>query len=104
MVGCVAQLVEWSLPIPEVRGTNPVVGKKILYWKDENKEKEAGIGPFFKKTVPRAPLKVLPQLFNAGQLPDEVQGQVQFLQTLQPLQVLDPLDVVHRHVQILQGL
>ena len=56
----VAQLVEWSLPIPEVRGLNPVIGKKIIYilnicllstvyWKDENKEKEAGNGPFKKK-------------------------------------------------------
>ena len=43
--GCVAQLVEQSLPIPEVCGLNPVIGKKILnicllstvYWKDENK-------------------------------------------------------------------
>ena len=26
-----AQLVEWSLPIPEVRGSNPVIGKKYLY-------------------------------------------------------------------------
>ena len=25
--GCVAQLVERSLPIPEVRGSNPVIGK-----------------------------------------------------------------------------
>ena len=25
--GCVAQLVEWLLPIPEVRGPNPVIGK-----------------------------------------------------------------------------
>ena len=53
----VAQLVERSLLIPEVRGSNPVIGKKLLnicllstvYWKDENKEKEAGIGPFLKK-------------------------------------------------------
>ena len=54
--GCVAQLVERSLPIPEVRGSNPVVGKNLIilniyflspvYWKDENKEKEAGDGPF----------------------------------------------------------
>ena len=51
----VAQLVERSLPMPEVRGSNPVIGKNILniyllstvYWKDENKEKEAGNGPFF---------------------------------------------------------
>ena len=27
----VAQLVEWSLSIPEVRSSNPVIGK-ILYW------------------------------------------------------------------------
>ena len=53
--GCVAQLVERSLPIQEVRGLNPVIGKiywKIvfcqLYWKDENKEKEAVNGPFKK--------------------------------------------------------
>ena len=25
----VAQLVEWSLPIPEVRGSNPVIGKNV---------------------------------------------------------------------------
>ena len=49
----VAQLVEWPLPIPEVYGSNPVIGKIYwtfvfcqLYWKDENKEKEAGNGPF----------------------------------------------------------
>ena len=39
-------------PIPEVRSSNPVFGKNFtfycqLYWKDENKEKEAGKGPFF---------------------------------------------------------
>ena len=38
---------------PEVRGSNPVIGKNLLisnicilstvYWKDENKEKEAGV-------------------------------------------------------------
>ena len=50
----VAQL----LLIPEVRGSNPVIGKNLLisnnwilstvYWKDENKEKDAGNGPFLK--------------------------------------------------------
>ena len=25
----VAQLVEWSIPIPEVRSSNPVIGKKL---------------------------------------------------------------------------
>ena len=56
MTVVVAQLVERSLPIPEVRGSNPVIGKIYwifvycqLYWKDENKEKEAGNGPFFLK-------------------------------------------------------
>ena len=54
----VAQLVELSLPIPEVLGSNPVIRKIYLillnicllstvYWRDENKEKEAGDGPFF---------------------------------------------------------
>ena len=28
--GCVAQLVERSLPIPEVRGLNPVIGKNLF--------------------------------------------------------------------------
>ena len=53
----VAQLVERLLPIPDVRSTNPVIDKKIilniycqLYWKDENKEKEAGNGIFKKIT------------------------------------------------------
>ena len=55
----VAQLVEQSLPIPEVCGSNPVISKKLfilnicllstVYWKDENKQKEAKNGPFFKK-------------------------------------------------------
>ena len=39
----VAQLVDWSLARPEVRGSNPVIGKLlyrtlIFYCKDENKE------------------------------------------------------------------
>ena len=28
--GCVAQLVEQSLLIPEVRGSNPVIGKNLF--------------------------------------------------------------------------
>ena len=55
----VAQLAEQSLPIPVVRGSNPVIGKNLfIYWRfvccqlcieiNENKEKEAGNGPFFK--------------------------------------------------------
>ena len=51
----VAELVERSLPIPEVCGSNPVIGKKLfilniclLSRNDENKEKEAGNGPFKK--------------------------------------------------------
>ena len=57
----VAQLVEQSLPIPEVRGSNPVIGKNLFILKicllstvnrkDENKEKEAGNGPFVVKIV-----------------------------------------------------
>ena len=52
-----SQLVKRSLPTTKVRGSNPVIGKFYLehlftdcqlFWKDENKEKEAGIGPFLK--------------------------------------------------------
>ena len=45
--------------VAEVHGSNPVIGKILfilkicllstVYWKDENKEKEAGNGPFFEK-------------------------------------------------------
>ena len=51
----VAQLLERSLPIPEVRILNPAIGKKYIEHftvncieKDENKEKEAGNGSFKK--------------------------------------------------------
>ena len=59
-----AQLVERSLQIPEIRGLNPVIGKalstKFLYHrKDENKEKEAGNGPSLKKQVQRRPKVIL---------------------------------------------
>ena len=53
----VAQLVERSLPIPEVRSSNLVIGKNCLYWtfvycqlcieKMKIRKKEAGDGPFF---------------------------------------------------------
>ena len=52
-----AQLVEQLLLIPEVRGSNQVISKNLfkfnvcllstVNWKDENKDKEAGNGPFF---------------------------------------------------------
>ena len=54
----VAQLAEWLLPIPEDPGSNPVIGN--FYWtylqltvcrKDENKEEEAGNGPFLLKLL-----------------------------------------------------
>ena len=52
----VAQLVERSLPTPVVRGSNPHIGGKNLYWtitvncfeKTTIKKIEAGIGPFKK--------------------------------------------------------
>ena len=55
-----AQLVERSLPIPQIRGLIPVIGKKLfIYWtfvycqlcieKTKIKKKEAGNGPFLKK-------------------------------------------------------
>ena len=52
--GCVAQLVERPLPIPEVRSSNPVIGKNLhiehlfnvnCIEKTKIKEKEAGNGP-----------------------------------------------------------
>ena len=51
----VAQLVEWSLPTPEICGSNPVIGKilstncAIKYKAEENKEKEARNGQSLKK-------------------------------------------------------
>ena len=73
-----AQLVERSLPIPEIRGSNPVIGKNLFKnWtfvncqlcieKDENKEKEAGNGPFFKngaKIGAKNWLKMAPNNWN----------------------------------------
>ena len=57
--GCVAQLVEQLIPIPEVRGLNLVIGiflfilniclLSTVYWKDKNKEKETGIDSFLKR-------------------------------------------------------
>ena len=50
--GC-NSFVEQSFPIIEGRGSNQVIDKIIVnivyyesYWKDENKEKEAGNAPF----------------------------------------------------------
>ena len=52
----VAQLVEWLLPIPEVRGSNPVIGKNLYIEqlftvncieKTKIKEKEAVNGTIF---------------------------------------------------------
>ena len=56
----VAQLVEQLLPIPEVHGSNPVIGKTLYIYrtfvycqlcieKTKIKKKEAGNGPFKKK-------------------------------------------------------
>ena len=55
----VAQLVEQSLPIPKVRGSNPVIGKKLyLYWTffyrqlciEKTKIKKRGrVWPIYKK-------------------------------------------------------
>ena len=51
----VAQLVEWSLPSPEVRGPNPVNAKFImnvyclLFWKVESNEKRGRECPISKK-------------------------------------------------------
>ena len=54
----VAQLVERSLPILEVRGSNPAIDKiywtlvySQLYWKDENKDKRGREWPIFLKKL-----------------------------------------------------
>ena len=53
----VAQLVERSLPAPEICGSNPKIGKilstncKIKNRKDVNTEKEAWNGPSFLKSI-----------------------------------------------------
>ena len=58
--GCVAQSVERSLPIPEVRGSNPVISKNLfIHWtfvycqlcieKTKIKEKRPGMAHFLKK-------------------------------------------------------
>ena len=67
----VAQLAEWSLPNSEIRCSNLNIGKvlrmhlsvqicQLQFRKDENKEKEAGIGgfrhEFEKKFIMRAEL------------------------------------------------
>ena len=82
--GCVAQLIERLLPIAEVHSSNPVIGKKIfilnicllstVYWKGENKEKEAEDGLFLKMLLPancgqcyktfREEIKISPKLSN----------------------------------------
>ena len=62
----VAQLVERSLPTPE-----PDIGKLLygtfvyyhLFWKDKNKEKEAGNGPYLKKTC-RSTTNIQSNLIN----------------------------------------
>ena len=56
----VGQLVERSLPKPEVRSSNPDIGinlfmlkiclLSIVYWKDEIKETVAWDGHFYKKS------------------------------------------------------
>ena len=46
----VAQLVERSIPTPEVRGFSPVIGKiyieRLLWTEMQKTKKEAGNGPY----------------------------------------------------------
>ena len=66
-----AQLAERSLPILEVRGSNPVIGKNLLniycqlYLKDENKRKKRpGMAHvFFKKNLEQ-PIKMVQNSVN----------------------------------------
>ena len=66
-----AQLIERSLPTPEVQGSRPVIGKFYLsnycqlYWKDENKEKEAGKLSLLKSRLQGSNLFLICRLQNA---------------------------------------
>ena len=69
MAVVVAQLAERSIPTPEIRGSNPDIGNisnificQLLSRKDENKEKEAGNGPFKKNSanIQHASIEMLP--------------------------------------------
>ena len=68
-------MVERLLLIPEVHGSNPVIGKNLLilnicllstvHWKDKNKEKEAPRnGPFKKKQIVEKVIINLNNLFE----------------------------------------
>ena len=37
------QLVEWSLPIPEIRGSNPVIGKNLYIYIRHERDISRGI-------------------------------------------------------------
>ena len=43
-------------------------------------------------------------LYVVDRLTDEVQGEIQFVETLQLVKVLDAFDIVHGQVQVLQAL
>ena len=55
----VVDVGQWSLPIPDIRGLNPVNGKFYLlsttvlnlYWRDEMKGKRCRDRPTFKKKL-----------------------------------------------------
>ena len=75
----VAQLAEQSLPTPEIRGSNPDIGKisnvficQLLSRKDENKEKEAGNGQLKKNIFKKLPgLNAFVIFFRAAPLADD---------------------------------
>ena len=79
----VAQFVELLLPIPEVRGSNPVIGKNLciehlsiycqLYWKDKNKEKRGRVWPIFKKQLIFVHHKILQMTGFESQISTELQ-------------------------------
>ena len=47
----VAKVVVRSLPVPEVRGSNPVINYYQVYWKDKNKEKRGRGGSILKNVI-----------------------------------------------------
>ena len=69
----VAQLEERSLPTPEILGSNPVGSKNLstncTIEKTKNKEKVAGNGPSFKKSLEILYLKRTPTFFCCNFFP-----------------------------------
>ena len=50
----VAQLVKWSLPTPEIRGSNPVIGNVLKLWRKDKFKNRPGKAHHLTKTYQNA--------------------------------------------------